>query len=504
LLVLPPERACGQVSPGDPAISQLNQAQLPAYGGQMAPGPSYGAQPPNGQIPIGQMPGYTRQNMPAQNQSSARPGLWPGAAPQNAAPPRAPVGPPPPAGWNGAPAGQAVAQRPDMAAPAGPAGPAQQPPRAAWMRNNQQLFVDTIDLGGAKVAARVGREIILWSEVSGTVDDYLKAELAKPGAANVPAAEIEAARERLSREKLNHLIIVKLALIDARRKIPDESLQRVMDSIESDFDSKEVPKKLKEEKFNSVNEFDAALRAKGTSLERERRTYVESQVAFGWLQQATGSKHQVTLNDLLAYYQKHLTDYDYKAKARFEQLLVRVPNQSARPAAMQKIVMMGNEVWSGANFADVARAKSDGSTSAQGGVFDWTEQGSLASKPIDQALFSLEVGRLSEIIEDERAISIIRVIERKPAGRRSFLDVQDEIKEHLEKEKRLVLNDKMQELITKLREETPIWTIYDTVTIEEADNIRARKGSVEQDLTKRPSRGTRSAAAPNSNGVTRQ
>jgi hypothetical protein len=238
-------------------------------------------------------------------------------------------------------------------------------------------------------------------------------------------------------------------------------------------------------------------------LDGERRAYVESQVAFGWLQQATGTKHEVTLNDLLAYYQKHLTDYDYKAKARFEQLLVRVSSPSARPAAMQKLVMMGNEVWSGANFADVARAKSEGSTAAQGGVFDWTEQGSLASKSVDQALFSLEIGRLSEIIEDERALSIIRVIERKPAGRRSFLDVQDEIKETLQKEKRVYLNDKMKELLVKLREETPIWTIYDTVTIEEAENVTARKGSVEQDLTKRPNT-TRSASAPNSTGQTRQ
>lgn len=365
------------------------------------------------------------------------------------------------------------------------------------MRNNQQLFVDTIDLGGAKVAARVGGEVILWSEVSGTVDELVKQELSKPGAENIEASVIETARERLSRDKLNNLIIVKLALLDARRRIPEESLQRVWNSLENDFDSKEVPRKLKEEKLLSVREFDAVLREKGTSLDRERQSYVEAQVAFGWLQQATGSKHEVTLNDLLAYYEKHHTDYDYKAKARFEQLLVRVPSVSARPVAMQKLVMMGNEVWNGAKFADVARAKSEGSTAAQGGVYDWTEQGGLASKNVDQALFSLEIGRLSEIIQDERAVCIIRVIERKPAGRKSFLEVQDEIKEILEKQERLILNEKMKDLLAKLREQTPIWTIYDTVSIEEADNITARKGSLEQDLTKRPTR-------PNPNSPTRQ
>lgn len=484
--------------------------------GQMAPGPAYGAQPPNGQIPYGQAQGYNRQGMPAQNQASSRPALWPGAAPQNpppqySPPRRSPTGALPPPEWQGAPQGAVVAQRTPTGPTATPiiptnapatGGAAQgQPGRAAWTRKNEQLYVDTIDLGGAKVAARVGGEVILWSEVSGSVDEIIRQELAKPGGKYFPADEIEAAREKLSRQKLNHLINIKLALTDARRKIPDESLQRVMDGLEADFDTKEIPRKVKEEKLNTPSELDAALRAKGSSIERERRTWVESQVAFGWLQQASGSKHQVTLNDLLAYYQKHLTDYDYKAKARFEQLLVRVPNPRARAAAKDKLAMMGNEVWNGANFADVAKAKSEGSTAAQGGVFDWTDQGSLASKQIDQALFSLEIGRLSEIIEDERSVSIIRVIERQPAGRRPFLEVQDEIKEHLNKEKQLVYNDKMKELLAKLREETPIWTIYDNVPIEEADNIAARKGSVEEDIIKGP---TRSAATtPPQRGPTR-
>jgi parvulin-like peptidyl-prolyl isomerase len=370
------------------------------------------------------------------------------------------------------------------------------------MRNNQQLYFDTVDLDGARIIARVGQEIILQSEVSGTVDDYLRQELAKPGAAGIPAAEVEAARDRLSRQKLNHLISVKLALNDARRKIPEESLQRVMDTIESDFDTKEVPRKLKEEKLNTPAEFDAALRAKGSSLDRERRAYVESQVAFGWLQQATKSKHEITLDELLAYYQTHIKDYEYPARARFEQLLIRVPNPASRAAAEQMLAMMGNEVWSGKNFADVARAKSQGSTASDGGVYDWTDQGSLASKKIDQAIFSLEIGRLSEIIHDDKSVSIVRVIERKPAGRRSFLDAQGEIKEHLEKEQKLVYNDKMEALLAKCRAETPIWTIYDNVSIEEADNINARKGSVLPETKKRP---TRAAAAPApGGGPTRQ
>ena len=40
----------------------------------------------------------------------------------------------------------------------------------------------------------------------------------------------------------------------------------------------------------------------------------------------------------------------------------------------------------------VAKDKSDGATAKNGGVYDWTTQGALQNKVIDQALFTLQVG----------------------------------------------------------------------------------------------------------------
>ena len=74
---------------------------------------------------------------------------------------------------------------------------------------------------------------------------------------------------------------------------------------------------------------------------------------------------------------------------------------------------MGNAVLRGASFAVVARRESNGPRAEDGGRYDWTNQGSLASEKLDHAIFSLPVDVMSDIIEDQFGFHIVRVVERK-------------------------------------------------------------------------------------------
>jgi peptidyl-prolyl cis-trans isomerase C len=80
---------------------------------------------------------------------------------------------------------------------------------------------------------------------------------------------------------------------------------------------------------------------------------------------------------------------------------------------------------------------------------------------LDRALFELPIGQLSPIIEDETGYHIIRVLERHPAGRTPFTEVQKEIKKKLQEEKRKAA---FAEYVARLRREIPVWTIYDHVS----------------------------------------
>ena len=50
---------------------------------------------------------------------------------------------------------------------------------------------------------------------------------------------------------------------------------------------------------------------------------------------------------------------------------------------------------------------------------------------LDEAIFTLPLNRLSEIIEDDRGVHIVRVLERTEGGHQSFESVQDSIREKI-------------------------------------------------------------------------
>jgi parvulin-like peptidyl-prolyl isomerase len=161
---------------------------------------------------------------------------------------------------------------------------------------------------------------------------------------------------------------------------------------------------------------------------------------------------------MIAWYQNHLADYDFPAKAKFEQLTARITPTQTREQAWNKLAAMGNDVLEGKPFAEIARTRSEGPTAATGGAYDWTTKGSLASKVLDEAIFRLPVGQLSTILDDGTALHIVRVTERTEAGRTPFVEAQVGIRQDLTDERR---KREMDDYLAKLKDRTPVWTIFD-------------------------------------------
>jgi len=207
-------------------------------------------------------------------------------------------------------------------------------------------------------------------------------------------------------------------------------------------------------------EYEQLLRSRGQSLDRLKKAFFERAIAQQWMQQALEMEAggEIPHAELIAYYQEHLEDYEYPAKATFEELCVRHGGQRTREQAWGMLAALGNRVLAGEPFGEVAKQASEGPTASQGGAYDWTTQGSLRSDAVDEAIFSLPVGKLSTILEDEMGLHIVRVTDRTDAGRTSFLEAQVEIRETLRMERQKKAVD---EYLAKLRERTPVWTIFD-------------------------------------------
>jgi len=117
----------------------------------------------------------------------------------------------------------------------------------------------------------------------------------------------------------------------------------------------------------------------------------------------------------------------------------------------------GTESMAAPLFAEVAKKGSDGITAATGGTHDWTIKGSLSSTALDQALFTLPVGQLSRSSKIRRICHIVRVIERKEAGRKSFEETQTEIKGKIKQDR---INAPIKTIVARLKTATKVWTVY--------------------------------------------
>ena len=113
-----------------------------------------------------------------------------------------------------------------------------------------------------------------------------------------------------------------------------------------------------------MREYDQILRSQGQSLDRLRKMFFERALAQQWLSTQVELNTEIPHADMIAWYENHLEEYEFPAKAKFEQLSVKITASQSRDQAWNKLASMGNEVFNGRPFNEVAREKSDGATAS--------------------------------------------------------------------------------------------------------------------------------------------
>ncbi len=484
--------------PNQPAATAATAAPQPAYPGRPAATPNVTGAPRPQSSAIGGMPGPQGQfagpnasRGVAQNHGLAQAGPAPASSynpvpyvasatpsptyPQVQAP--LPTYPNPAA--SASPYGPPTNAAPGSGQPAGsypyaPAAPQQSAypnavsgyptqatptPRGAQMESPDPVASFTL-CEGAQILARVGSEVVLASEVLPTANQKLS-EI--EGVEKGSESEIAMAREHIVRGVLPQQIDLKLVYVDAKRSLPQEVIDRISQQIGKGFEEVEVSNRLKKLKLNSRRELEEKLAEWGTSLELEKRAFIEQTIARQWMGQQLSKGEEATHEELLDYYHAHATEYEHPTRVRWEHLEVTFSKHSNKREAWQLIAAMGNAVQQGRPFSQVATERSEGLMASKGGQRDWLTEGSLKSAVLDKALFALPAGSMSPILEDETGFHIVRVVEREDAYRTPFVEVQGEIREQIQKNGEQA---QLEEYVLSLRDEIPVWTVFDKQTAD--------------------------------------
>jgi len=313
-----------------------------------------------------------------------------------------------------------------------------------------------------QILAWVGNEPILAGDLLGRINEALQKAVGK-----VPEAELDKQRWVYMEQLLPAAIESKMVYLDFKRKLEQAQIDAMRVSIYKQFDEKQLPRLIEQAKATTGAELEARLRSYGTSLENVRRGFFEQVAAREMIRRNGEDDREVTHDDLLAYYQEHAAEYELPAKARWEHLMARFSRFPTKRAAYIAVGEMGNMVLRGAKLETVAREHSHGPSAAEGGQYEWTTQGSLVSMVLDEAIFSLPIGELSERLEDEEGFHIVRVLERQDAGRTPFLDAQAAIRDKI-KEGR---NDEVAKTyLERVKRETYVWNYFEAKDPASASN----------------------------------
>lgn len=337
--------------------------------------------------------------------------------------------------------------------------PQAKPPNASALGAQMVATVPTETLHDADLICVVGSEHILAGDLRALIEPIIEENRKRISASQEPEV-----RQQLTRQALKQYVEIKALYQEFFRDMagtggPDElkeTRQKVLSRANKVFYEQQVPTLLKNYKVNDLAALEQELRKKSMSVALMRQQFIERVLASQAEHKAIPEEVVIGREELLANYQANETKWHKAGRARWRQLTARFDRFSTKSETRAAIESMGNEIFLGGKpFEAVAKEKSQGYSAANGGSFDWTTQGSLKSSELNKAIFTIPLGRLSQVIEDDVGYHIIEVLEREEPRTVPFEEAQAEIRDELVAQKRSELREQYH---AKVMARTIIWT----------------------------------------------
>ena len=308
-----------------------------------------------------------------------------------------------------------------------------------WMTSIALALIFTSCAGDpGELAAKVnGTPITL--EVLNMNVEAAKAQFAAQGR---PVAEAD---EESFRSDILDKLISDVLLLDYAEEndysVDDDSFENEMSNIEGQFSTRD--------------EYLAALEEQGFTEERLRDEIRSGMTVDVMIEAEIIPEIAVTDEAIEEFYLENPEFFKKPESVTASHIIVTVtPEESdeAKRVAREKIEAIRQEIVDGADFADVAIAKSEGPSAPRGGTLGTFTRGQMVP-PFEEAAFSLEPGELSDIVLTDFGYHIILVDEKFEDGVEALEDVSGQISRYLTT---VAEQEKTTEFLEELKESATI------------------------------------------------
>jgi peptidyl-prolyl cis-trans isomerase C len=167
------------------------------------------------------------------------------------------------------------------------------------------------------------------------------------------------------------------------------------------------------------NEFEQMLQEQGLTLEQWRRELEQGLLMEKVVRQVAYAGISVTDAEVEDYYRGRRDEFDRPAQVRARQIVV---------ASQEEGQQLLGRLRQGESFVEVAQKHSLSADSEQGGDLGFFARGQMPAE-FDAAVFTLPVGRISDLVQSEYGFHIFQVEERRAGMRLTLAEVREEVRE---------------------------------------------------------------------------
>ncbi len=265
-----------------------------------------------------------------------------------------------------------------------------------------------------EILATVDKEAILQSDVMSEIGPLLR----DMRQTMTPEA-FEAEANKVLREALE-------------KAIENKILYREGAATGAKIEDKDVEERLQKfrEQYASVEEFNKVVAESGETLSdfRERLRKQILAVSFGIAKRRQFEKEAiVSESEIAQFYQDNQSEWSRPERVKARRIFLPAPQDAAaRAKAKAQLAAIKDELALGADFGELAKLHSQGPEAAEGGVMGWVARGDLVGD-LDTALFALPDGGISDVLETEFGVLILKVEQKEAAGTAPYEEVRTEI-----------------------------------------------------------------------------
>ncbi|MGH9740147.1 MAG: peptidylprolyl isomerase [Candidatus Acidiferrales bacterium] len=210
----------------------------------------------------------------------------------------------------------------------------------------------------------------------------------------------------------------------------------------------------KQDKFATMDDFQKAVEQSGLSWEDYKSQMRNELVTRKVINQEVGDKVSIGNDEVRKYYDAHKSEFVRPEEVDLSEIFLKTQGKTPEQIAAVKkqAEELRTRIVNGEDFAALATRYSEGPAKDQGGELGEYQRGQLA-KPLEDAVFKLDKGGITDVIQTQTGFIILKVNAHYDAGLQPLDKVENDITNRLYAQK---MEPALREYLQQLREESYI------------------------------------------------